>query len=109
MALKLLAGIDETSNPKTSVMSRYSLIFQGLGNLGEPYKIKLKPDAKPHSLFTARNAPLPLRDKVKDELNRMESIGVISKVEQPVVVPKKNKAIRICVDLKADMAYLKLS
>ena len=45
--------------------------------------------------------------KVKLELDRMESLNVISKVEEPtpwcasiVVVPKKNGTIRICVDLK---------
>ena len=51
--------------------------------------------------------PLPLRQKVEDKLNRMESMGVISKVDSPtpwcagmVVAPKKSGAIRICVDLK---------
>ena len=50
---------------------------------------------------------MPLRTKVKDELDRMELLNVISKVEEPspwcagmVVVPKKTGAIRICVDLK---------
>ena len=40
-------------------------------------------------------------------INRMEKVGVISKVSQPtpwcagmVVVPKKNGKVRICVDLK---------
>ena len=51
--------------------------------------------------------PLPLRQKVQDELARMESLGIISKIDTPtpwfaamVVVPKKDKTVRICVDLK---------
>ena len=43
-----------------------------------------------------------------DELNQMESLGVISKVSDPtewcagmVVVPKKSGNVHICVDLKA--------
>ena len=88
-------------------MEAYPRVFQGLGNFGEPYDIKLKPNAQPHCLYTPRRVPLPLRGKVKTELDRMESLGVISKVEAPtlwcagmVAVPKKSGAIRICVDLK---------
>ena len=58
-------------------------------------------------MFVPRRVPLPLREKVLQELNRMESMGVISKVGEPtawcagmVVVPKRNGSIRICVDLK---------
>ena len=60
-----------------------------------------------HALFTPRRIPLPLRDRVREELNRMESMGVISRVVEPstwcagmVAIPKKSGSIRICVDLK---------
>ena len=49
---------------------------------------------------------MPLLPKVKEELERMEKMGVISKVSEPtdwcagmVVVPKSNGKVRICVDL----------
>ena len=49
---------------------------------------------------------IPLLPKVKEELQRMQDAGVISKVEQPtqwcagmVVVPKADGRVRICVDL----------
>ena len=61
----------------------------------------------PYALFTPRNVPIPLRTKVKEELDRMEELGVIAKVTEPtpwcagmVVVPKKSGSVRICVDLK---------
>ena len=66
------------------------------------YKIELKPDAKPYSLFTytARKIPIPLRDKVHNELKQMEASGVISKVDQPtewrsgmIVVQKKSGGV----------------
>ena len=88
-------------------MKAYPKVLPGLGNFEEPYDIKFKPNTQPHCLYTSRRHPLPLRGEAKTELNRMESLGVISKVETPtlwctgmVAVPKKSGAICICVDLK---------
>ena len=84
---------------------QFSSLFHGLGNLGEPYEIHLKPGAVPHCIFTPRHVPLPLREQVKQELDQMESMGVITKINDPtpwcagmVVVPKKEGKIRICVN-----------
>ena len=107
-ALKLVQRVESTYSSLADVKEEFPDVFTGLGNFGEPYTIKLKEDAKPHALYTPRNVPIPLRGKVLDELNRMESLGVISKVSDPtpwcagmVVVPKKSGDVRICVDLKA--------
>ena len=108
-ALNLITLLEETTAPSSSahIPDRFLKVFQGLGNLGDQYDIKLKPDATPFSLFTPRHVPLPLRAKVTEELQRMEAMGVISKVDIPtpwcagmVVVPKKSGSVRICVDLK---------
>jgi len=63
-------------------------------------------DATPSALTVPRRVAIPLVEKVKTELQRMESIGVISRVSQPtdwcagmVVVPKPDGRVRICVDL----------
>ncbi|KAL1256519.1 hypothetical protein QQF64_012064 [Cirrhinus molitorella] len=60
----------------------------------------------PISFITPRRIPLPHMPKVKNELQWMERLGVISRVEEPtewcagiVVVPKKSGDPRICVDL----------
>ena len=109
--LGLVARVDATSLKgalsKEEVKKNFPKIFQGLGNLGEEYHVKLRPDAEPYALFAPRRIPLPLRPKVIEELERMEKAGVISKVTEPtpwcagmVVVPKKSGAVRICVDLK---------
>ena len=57
--------------------------------------------------FCPKTCPTTPTPQVKDELERKEKLGVIAKVDQPtpwcagmVVVPKKEGAIRICVDLK---------
>ena len=106
IALALVAKVDALST-KLGVAGQFPSLFQGLGSLGEPYQIKLQPDAKPFALFTARHVPLPLRDKVKQELEKMVDLGVISKVDVPtpwcagmVVASKKNVGIRICIDFK---------
>ncbi len=74
-----------------------SNVFNGLGTIGEEYTVKLKENATPYALFVPRNVPIPLRQKVKEELDRMEKMKVITKVEKPtqwcagmIVVPKKS-------------------
>ena len=107
-ALHLAARMDsfEASTMK-NWQGMFPKLFKGLGTLAGDYHIQLRPDAKPHALFTPRHVPFPLRPQVAEELERMETAGVISKVSEPtpwcagmVVVPKKSGSVRICVDLK---------
>ena len=114
-ALNLIARLDATANTRKEPAALYDVqirknfptVFNGLGNLGEEFTIKLKPNAVPQAIYTARHVPLPLHPQVEKEFKCMESLGVISKVDQPtewcagmVVVPKKNGKVRICVGLK---------
>ena len=106
-ALSLAVRLESMTNTTCSVVDKFPSLFQGLGSFGEEYTIKLKAGAKPFAIFTPRNVPMPLRTRVKQELDKMESMRVISKIEEPtpwcagmVVVPKKTGTIRICVDLK---------
>ena len=107
-ALHLLAIVDNVGDDLAgSIKQQFPSLFTGLGTLQGDYEIKLCPGAKPFSLGTARNIPLPLRDKVKQELNDMEAQGVISNVQNPtqwcagmVIVSKKSGGVRVCVDLK---------
>ena len=107
VALKLVARVNEISDHSQLISKTFPKVFQGLGTMGDPYTIKLKPEAQPRAIYAPRNVPLPLREKVQKELSRMQSMGVISRVDKPtawcagmVVVPKKNGSVRICVDLK---------
>ena len=107
-ALKLVARVDATSSTEQQDwLVQYPSLFKGLGNLGDEYSIKLQEGAQPHALFTPRKVPIPMRVKVKEELDHMEKAGIISKVTEPtpwcagmVVVPKQGGAVRVCVDLK---------
>ena len=102
--LGLVARLDSVT--VETLKQTYPRICSGLGEMRQPYAIKLKPGAQPFSLKTPRRITLPLMGKVKQELSRMEDLGVICRIEEPtdwcagiVVVPKKTGAVRICVDL----------
>ena len=107
IALNLVAKIDTMTDYAAMIEQKFPSLFRGLGTFGNPYTIELKPDSKPQALYTARKVPLRLRDAVEAELKKMESDGIISRVDTPtpwcsgmVSVPKKSGAVRICVDLK---------
>ena len=104
-SLSLLTLIEMVNTP---IPEQYPSLFNGLGTFPECYEIRLRQDTQPFSLFTPRSVPLPLRKKVEEELGRMESLNVISRVDEPtpwcaamVVVPKRNsETVRICVDFR---------
>ena len=85
-----------------------SQVFGDLGIMKtDPVKIRLKNGAVPYSINTPRRIAIPLLDKVKAEILRMEKLDVIQKIEEPtewcapmVPVIKKTNKIRLCVDLK---------
>ncbi|CAC5366075.1 unnamed protein product [Mytilus coruscus] len=100
-----VSSVNASSEANNYYRGKYPKIFNGLGKTKWTYTIALGPDAKPFALSTPRRVPLPLMDKVKAELTRMEKLGVISKVDEPtewcagmVVVPKSNGDVRICID-----------
>jgi hypothetical protein len=83
-------------------------VFGELGCFkGPPLKLYLKPDAVPYCVNVPRRVSQPLLPKVQQELERMQSLGIIVPVEEPtpycapmVVVTKKSGDVRLCVDLK---------
>ena len=68
-ALKLATRIQAIMKRKLDVLERFPGIFSGLGNLGQEYEIKLRANARPHSIFTPKQIPLSLRPQVHQELN----------------------------------------
>ena len=107
ISLNLAMRIQQIEETSTQVQDEFPNIFKGLGTIGEEYEIRLKDGVKPRALCTARHVPTPLHTKVQEELNQMQSLGVISPVDEltpwcagMVVVPKPSGDIRICVDLK---------
>ena len=94
-------------NAAVEITSRYAALFEsGFGHLKQfKASIKIQDHAKPIFL-KARPVPYALKDKVEQELQRLEEEGIIYKVNQsewaaPVVlVPKKDGSLRVCGDYK---------
>ena len=64
LALDLIATVEIVGFYKTANQKAHPKVFQGLGQFGEPYSTKLRPDAQPHAMFIIpRRVPLPLRHK----------------------------------------------
>ena len=105
-SLGLLIRVDEVLSSKTVFVSKFPHLFTGLGCMKGAYHIDLRPDATLFALTVPHRVAIPLMEKVKTELQRMEKMGIISRVSEPtdwcagmVVVPKPDRRVRICVDL----------
>ena len=68
MKLELAVLVESTETKSTTVQENFPKVFQGLGTMGDPYSIKMKLDAKPYAIHAPRSVPLPLREKVKEEM-----------------------------------------
>src|SRR5277367_2962491 len=88
--------------------SEFQSLFTGLGELTEPYTIRLKTDAIPHAISTPRRVPIPLMKPLKELLDRMVADGIAVFIDDPtdwcspiVIVLKPDGTIRLCVDYTA--------
>ena len=67
--------------------SRVLTSLFGPGNSGGWVQdILLKPDAKPYALHTTRWVPILMQKDVQNELNRMESLRVISHIDKAITM-----------------------
>ena len=108
-----------TCNPplaRTTVeLDDYPELFSGLGCLPGMYHIELAEGATP-VVHSPRETLVLQREKVVEELKRMEKLGVIVRQEEPtewvnslVVVQKPNGSVRLCIDPRDLNAAMKRS
>ncbi|XP_075721804.1 uncharacterized protein LOC142765116 [Rhipicephalus microplus] len=81
-ALELIKFADSVSSA-TAIEASYPQLFGSLGAMKGEYNIRLKPNSVPFAIPVARRIALPLRDRVKQELEHMERDDVIRKVDEP--------------------------
>ncbi|KAL1479630.1 hypothetical protein MTO96_034811 [Rhipicephalus appendiculatus] len=109
--LEVTASTGKLSDP-ANILCHYPDLTAGLGLLKTEYRITLLPDAKPSAITYPRRVPLPMLPCVKRELERMENLGVIRKVDEatewcaPIVAKKKGGELRICVDFGGLNKYI---
>ena len=65
-----------------NILHEYSDLFQGLGCIPGEHTIKVDPSI-PAVVHPPRKVPVSLKDKIKDELDRMEQTGVIVRQTEP--------------------------
>lgn len=99
--------IESTETESKDIFEQYKDVFTGLGCVkGVVHHIETDPAVRP-VIHPPRRVSVPLRKKVKDELDRMERLDVIERVQEPsewvnslVTVVKPNGKIRLCIDPK---------
>ncbi|UYV77093.1 K02A2.6-like [Cordylochernes scorpioides] len=80
-----LARRIEVVATRINPIKEFPEVFEGLGQIGNPYEIKLKPGAKPYAVHTPRRVPIPLMEKLKtrlEELDKDEILTMIFEAQQ---------------------------
>lgn len=90
---------------KNKFIDNYKKVFSGIGCVKNyQYDINLEDDAEP-KILPCRKVPVVLMDPLKTELEKMEKLAIIEKVQGPsdwvnqfVIVRKPDGSLRICID-----------
>ena len=105
LVLDTVAKVGTVLQSADDIKVHFPNVFSGLGCMDGGYKIKMTPSHEPFNQTTPRRFPIPVLPKVKDELDWMETMGVIEKVDAPtewysptIVVPKPSGKVHICRD-----------
>ena len=109
-----LTRLDPSRVQLNNILQRYHSVFED--GLGTMKKFQAELHLKDHSckpvFKRARLVPFALREALEHELDRLESEGVIEKVNHSswaspiVVVPKGDGKLRICGDFKVSDSQL---
>ena len=97
---------DVNKNSPESLQEEFECLFGGIGRLrNKIVKLRVDPDITPRQQ-PHRRMPFHVRGDVEKELERLERLDIIERVEGPtlwispiVVGPRKSGEVRICVDM----------
>ena len=102
--MNLVQHIDIVDDKTNAIYEEYSDVFDSLGcTTNVQYHINIDQTFK-HVIHPPRHIPVTLRPKIQDELECMEKLNVIEKVEVPtewvnsmVTIIKPNGQLHICI------------
>ena len=109
-ALKILGKINAINNESRRYNKDFPRVIKGLGKLKNVHKIYLDETAQPFSIAIHRRLSLPMKQKLQEELKRLENENFIRPVNMstdwcaPIVAVLKNNVTIIlkngnnCVD-----------
>ena len=104
----ILAVTGEDKEPDTdsqSLLKEYADVFQGIGEFPGECNLHVDPSATP-VVHPPRRVPIALRERLKQELDKMEASNIICRVTEPtkwvntlVVVEKPQTGkLKVCLD-----------
>ena len=100
----------DTSDKLETILGEHSAVFSDTPGCLRSHKVKihLRPEATP-KFCKARQPPYAMRQRIEEELDRLQRDGIIKPVEfsdwaTPIVpVIKKDNSVRICGDYKTTL------
>ena len=100
LGLKTIKKLDLITINSEKFIGKIGKYLDDVGHV----KLKVDPNASPRAL-PARNIPLTIREKVKDELEKLTEKGILIPVMEPTewvhqmaIVRKANGNLHICLD-----------
>lgn len=102
------ANVKQVTSPYKEIVQEYKDVFTGLGCMKD-VSVKLHIDETVTPVAqNCRRTPFHMREKLGEELDRLEKLGVIEKVEDsptpwisPLTIVPKKSGIRVCLDSRA--------
>ena len=91
-----------------SFISEFECFFGELGTLPKVHKMVIDPSVPP-VIHPPGRVPITIQPKLKEELDRMEKLGVISKVTEPTDWVKSRWKYSYCLDPKDLNQAIKIS
>ena len=91
---------------ESEIISEYKDVFIGEGRFEEKLHLEVNKEIPPTKI-PVRKVPIALKKPIKEELDRLVKLDVLTKVEVPtdwissmVAVQKKDGSVRLCIDPK---------